>query len=283
MESRFTEPQRRAIQELVGLPPKLSPDAASTRRSVTIREVREALGLPEPSHMEMVTDDSWLMGGAPMRWICGERLGDGGGDIDLFFPSAEALNRAGRALLAQGCTFRCFRAWKIMCQRCGRPGQVVRNEKGARPEPSYFPSIRCEVCGELGPEDYARTTAENLLPLTPELITGSGMLAAELATPSGQIIHLSAIVLKPTPQDFIAGVDFSVVQFLLTRDELHFGPYSWTDLLTDRCRVTCFTHPTHNYYRMRKYAAAGFQPYGSTRLRVTLRHLAHLPRQILKI
>src|SRR5947209_10441897 len=100
MASRFTEDQKRAIQELVGLPPRLTPGTKPRKLSVPIEDLRRALGLAELPGSDLVTEDRWLVGGSIMRWLCGG-LGKGSddpGDIDLFFPSLDSLNETGRAL-----------------------------------------------------------------------------------------------------------------------------------------------------------------------------------------
>src|SRR5947209_18648179 len=71
MASRFTEDQKRAIQELVGLPPRLTPGTKPRKLSVPIEDLRRALGLAELPGGDLVAEDRWLVGGSIMRWLCG--------------------------------------------------------------------------------------------------------------------------------------------------------------------------------------------------------------------
>ena len=194
MASRFTETQRRAIQDLLGLPSRLTADAVPAKLSIPIKDVRRALGLAEPPHCSLLAEDRWLAGGSVLRWLAGG-LGKGSlhpGDVDLFFPSADALNETARSLIAAGYTFRCFRSFQVICQLCGGPGELV--EPGGKDRAAR---IRCPSCGEFGGADAHTLTAGRLLRLTPELISRSGMLALEILSPQGEMFHLSALGIRP--------------------------------------------------------------------------------------
>jgi len=253
------------IRELVGLPQELDCKAHASKSRVPIAEARRALELPEPAYRELLAPDRWLAGGAVLRWLAGGfdyRAIRSGGDYDFFVPSLEALNRTLDELLARDFSFRCFRSLKIMCPLCGRPAEVSRRVR-ARASRSAVDPIRCPECGELDADDADRFPVERVLRLTPELIGEHHVLAIELLSPAGDLVHLSARPFYETPGKVIAGFDFSVVQFGLDHEFLYSGPYAWPDLLRRRLRRNPGRRNT-TYSRFRKYRAMGFRPYPDT-------------------
>ncbi|MCP4654690.1 MAG: hypothetical protein GY856_04630 [bacterium] len=250
------------IRELVGLPRDLDCKAHASKSRVPIAEARRALDLPEPAYLELLAPDRWLAGGAVLRWLAGgfgHSAVRSGGDYDFFVPSIEALHRTLDELLARDFSFRCFRSLKIMCPLCGRPAEVSRRGRASR---STVDPIRCPECGELDVDDGDRFPAERLLRLTPELIHEHRVLAVELLSPTGDLVHLSAEWFYPHPGDVIVRFDFSVVQFGLDDEFLYSGPYAWPDLLRRRLRRD--PRGRTSYSRFRKYRAMGFRPYPDT-------------------
>lgn len=272
---RFTEAEARQIQELIGLPAVLASDAVAARTSVPLKDLRQVLpDLAEPRHREWLGPRSWLAGGAVLRWVCRERglASRRTTDYDFYFPSAGALDETARALLAAGLRFRCFRSRRPMCQLCGLEGEVV---PGGTMQTEFLPvrRIRCRTCGEFGGADAASLTPDRLLRLTPDLIARNGIFALELTTEDGGMVHLAAIALRPTPFAVVANFDFSVVQFGLDGENLHFGPHAWTDLLLGRLRLEVSNDGLENYQRLKKYASQGFRPYAETVARVLYHRL----------
>jgi len=274
MRPEFSPEQRAAVQELVGLAPRLSRWSRARRPRVALAEVRQALALPEPRHLALVGPRRWLAGGAVLRWLCRGlgRDSEQPGDFDLFFPSLAELHDSALAMLADGFSFRCYRSRQLICQLCGRPGQFV--EEGSVLTP-YLPlfRVRCQDCGEFGGVDAASLPRERLLRLSQELVAGVGVMALELSSQAGDLFHLSAVTLRPGPAEVIARFDFSVAQFALDGEHLCCGPYAWTDLLLGRFRWCTVLNPRHSHGRIRKYVRLGFRPYLLTRLRFAYRRL----------
>jgi hypothetical protein len=176
-------------------------------------------------------------------------------------------------MLEDGFSFRCYRSKRLICQLCGRPGEFL--EEGSVLTP-YLPlfRVRCAGCGDFGGHDAGTLPAERLLRLDPELVGRVGVMALELASGDGDVFHLSAVTLRPTPEEVIARFDFSVVQFALDGGQLSFGPHAWTDLFLGRFRWGTVLDPKHSYGRLGKYRRLGFRPYLPTRLRFEWRRLA---------
>ncbi|HEX6864025.1 MAG TPA: hypothetical protein VF414_14450, partial [Thermoanaerobaculia bacterium] len=257
MEQRFTEPQKRAIQELVGLPPHLTRDARTDRKSVPIDEVRRILDLPDPGYRHLLGPNLWLAGGSILRWLTRE-VGMGTrhrGDFDLFVPSVDHFNETGRTLLSDGFVFRCFRSLTSICQLCGRDAQWVRDD--FRDTPMPVPRMRCPDCGEFGGSDASTLSPDRLLRMTPELIARTRTLALELASEKDDLFHIAAVAIRPSAYDVVMNFDYSVVQFGIDNQSLYFGPHAWTDLLTDRFRLEKATQPRENAFRLKKYMRQG--------------------------
>lgn len=272
---RFTPDQAREIQEMAGLPSVLTADAVAARTRVPVEDLRRVLpDLVELPHREWLGARSWLAGGSVLRWVCRERglASRRTTDHDFYFPSADALDETARALLAAGLRFRCFRSRWPMCQLCGLEGEVV---PGGTLQTEFLPvrRIRCRACGEFGGADAATLTPDRLLRLTPELIARNGIFALEMTNENGGMIHLAAIAIRPTPYALVANFDFSVVQFALDGENLHFGPHAWTDLLLGRLRLEVSNDGLENYQRLKKYASQGFRPYAETVARVLYHRL----------
>jgi len=262
--------REQAIRELAQLPPRLHRRAQAGKTRVPIAEVRRILDLPEPPYRESLAADRWLAGGAVMRWLSRD-LDSGSseqsGDYDFFLPTLEAVHRFCDELLASGCTFRCFRSPRIFCPLCGGPGTLVPRGRWEGSLPPADP-IRCPECGVIDTSDVGNFPVERLLRLTPELIREYRIWAIELVSSQGHRIHLSARALKPTIEQMLAGADFSIVQFVLDHEFLHFGAYAWTDLLRRRMRLI---NPDTTYLRVRKFLGLGFRPYAGTALWLLLR------------
>ncbi len=252
------------VRELVGLPPQLDCKTHASKSRVPIAAARRAFDLPEPAYGELLAPDRWLAGGAVLRWLAGG-FGHGairsGGDYDFFVPSIEALNRTLDELLARDFAFRCFRSLRIMCPLCGRPAEVSRRGRTPDSRAAVDPILCCE-CGELDVDAAGGFPAERLFRLTPERIDEHRVLAVELLSPAGDLIHLSAQRFYTTPWNVIAEFDFSVVQFGLDDEYLYSGPYAWPDLLRRRLRRD--PRGRTSYSRFRKYRAMGFRPYPDT-------------------
>lgn len=270
--ARFTEDQIRAVSELIGLK-HLKPDAVPQRSAVAIDDLRPILGLSDPPHRELLSDRLWLGGSTIPRWLLrGIGMGDARhSDLDFFVPSVEAFQDAGRFLLEHGFTFRTFRSRRRMCQLCGSPAELIG---GLEPDVPFLPPLerfRCPDCGDFGGADAAEMTSGRFPRLDAGKIADRGVLALELKAPDGAIVHVSAVNINPDPVRVCTSMDFSVVHFMLDNRSLHFGPHSWTDLLTDRLRLVRLTHRIECHQRMKKYERHGFRPYLGTRLRLELR------------
>lgn len=279
MKPSFSAEQTRAIQELVGLPPRLSKGSTPAETSVPIDEVRRVLDLPQPRYRELLAADRWLVGGSPMRWLA-RGLGKGEnrrGDYDLFFPSIDAFNRTARRLFALDFTFRCFWTMRTMCQLCGRPGQLVRFDT-VDDLNLPLPRVRCRVCGEFGGFDASSLTPDRLLRVTPEMIATRQVRALELLSPSRDIFHLNAASIRPTPHEMLDLSDWSQCQFAIDDQNLYFAPYAWTDLLRGRLRLLRDATPNATFQRLRRYMALGFRPYPESFARIAFACL----RQLLK-
>jgi hypothetical protein len=269
---RFTAAQTRAICELIGLP-HLGPGAVSQRSSIAIDDLRRALELPDPPYRELQSAELWLGGSSVLRWLNrGAGMGDPSqADVDFFVPSLDALNAAGRFLLGHGFRFRSFRSRWPMCQLCGGPAERLG---GVAPDVPFLPPIelcRCPRCGDFGGKDAATLTADRLPRLTAEQLADRKVLALELATPDGIIVHVSATTLERDPQKLFLEMDFSVTQLILDGERLVFAPHTWPDLLTDRMRLYRPANKIEVHQRMKKYQRYGFRPYLGTRLKVELR------------
>ena len=260
----FSADERHALAELLGLPEPLGPASVPARGTVAIAELRRLLDLPEPRFAEFLTTDRWLCGGEVLRWIGHGRLRpDDKGDFDYFLPSLEVINRSVRDLVAAGCRFRCIRARRSLCFLCGQSAErhvFDRTLEGVL----AFPVNRCPSCGEVAQDD-PRLTEDPPLELTPQLLHDRGVRAVELLGPGGEQIHLAAYPLEPSLAATVARGDFSVAQFGLDPENLHFGPHAWTDLLLGRCRLLDPTvSPRDCFFRLRSYRNKGLQPYLGT-------------------
>jgi len=263
--------QRQALQELLGLPSPLRPSARAARLQVDLADVRRILDLPPFPFADLASPTSWIVGGSVLRWLCGG-LGQGTyrtGDLDLFFPSTEAFNETGRRLLERGWQFRGFTSRTVMCHRCGRPAEIAH--PGPEAMRQRFPEVRCAVCGITGGEEPRRLAPGELLALTPELIRERLLVALELVAPDGTVTHLSAAAIQPQLAMVIGRADFSLAQLALDGGALHFGPYTWTDLLLGRFRHVAHSDTWGTYHRLAKYRAFGFRPYAGTAAEVNLR------------
>lgn len=247
-------------------------------RRLPIARVREALGLPPPPLAELLAHDRWLAGGAVLRWLSGRPNRSPDSDYDLFVPSTRAFHALGRDLLNRGFSFRCFRSREPMCQLCGGPGTV---DPQGTVDDAYLPLVRvdCEVCGAFGGADASTLTADLLLPISHRLIDQRGIFALELASPQGEMLHISAIGIQPTVEQVIAHFDFSVVQLAVDDEMLFFGPDTLGDLCASRLRLGYEETFEQTIARMRKYTARGFQPDLRTVLAVLLGHVRFRLRQ----
>jgi hypothetical protein len=272
MPEPFQPPQCRALQELLGLPARLRPSSRAACLQVDLADVRRILDLPAPPFADLVSPTCWILGGSVLRWLCGGLGKDSYriGDLDLFFPTTEDFNEKGRQLLALGWTFRGFTSRTVMCHRCGGPAEIAH--PGPEAMRQRFPEVRCGVCGITGGEEPRRLPPGELLSLTPELIRERRLIALELVGPDDIVTHLSAAVIHPQLATVIGRADFSLAQLALGDGALHFGPYTWTDLLLGRFRHVYAAHPWGEFHRLAKYRSFGFRPYASTVAFVTWRY-----------
>jgi hypothetical protein len=275
MPELFTPSQRHALQELLGLPARLRPAHRTPRLQADLSDVRRILGLAPPPFVELASPTTWILGGSVLRWLCGG-IGQGSyrtGDLDLFFPSAEAFNRTGRRLMEQGWRFRGFTSRTVMCHRCGRPAEI--NHPGPESMRQRFPEVSCTICGITGGEKLHALAPEELLVLSPELIHDRLIVALELVGPDGTITHLSATGIRPDLATVIGVADYSLAQFAIDGTALHFGPYTWTDLLLGRFRQVRHSDTWGTFHRLAKYRSFGFRPYVGTAANVNLRYAAY--------
>jgi len=270
-KSKFSTEQKLALQELVGLPPRLSRDSTPAKTSVPLADVCRILDLPEPGFRELLTKDRWLIGGAVARWLY-RNPGKGQvsqGDYDLFFRTLDDFNRTGRRLLTEGFTFRCFWTFRTICQLCGRPGQLVRKDEVD--DLTYpLPRVRCLDCGDFGGFDAASLTPDRLMQVTPELVATSRMRVLELTSPNQDIFHLVAVTMGSTPGEVMDQFDLSPSQFGIDDENLYFAPFAWTDVLLGRLRVLQLATPGLTFKRFKKYSALGFRPYPESFVRMYL-------------
>ena len=280
-EPDFSADERHALAELLGLTEPLGPGSVASRGAVPINELRRVLDLPEPGLHQVLANDRWLCGGAVLRWIGHGRLRpDHTGDFDYFMPSLEVVNRSVGELTAAGYRFRCFRARQGLCFLCGRPAQPSgfdRTLESVQP----FPLNHCPSCGVVEQDD-PRLVEELPLELTPERVRDRQIQAVELLAPGGEQIHLVTNTLEPSLAATVARADFSVAQFGLDSENLHFGPHAWCDLLLSRCRlVDRKDSPRNSYFRLRRYQARGLRPYLETVVVIYSRVLARKLRNLL--
>lgn len=266
--------QWRALSQLLGLPRELEPRAPAGVEAVPLDALRRILRLPRLAGARLVDAERWLAGGGVLRWLAAGLSGrplSAEGDIDLFLPSLPALIASTQALLAAGHHFRCFRSLDGMCQLCGGP--ATRLEEGRLEHPSLpLHGWRCPSCGDFGGAAALCLPAERVLTLTPELVAARRVLAVELGTTSGGIVHLSVAGIGPDLASILARFDFSITQFGVDGDRLVFGPYAWTDLLLGRLRLAGPATPRFIAERLAKYMRLGFRPYLRTRLSCALLH-----------
>lgn len=241
-------------------------------RRLPIARVREVLGLPEPPCAALLAEDRWLAGGAVLRWLSGRPHRCPESDYDLFVPSTRVFHALGRDLLTRGFVFRCFRSRDPMCQLCGGLGRI---DPRGTVEDGFLPLFRieCEICGAFGGADASTLTADLLLPISRRLIARRGIFALELASPQGELVHVSAIGIQPTVERVIERFDFSVVQLAIDHETLYYGHDTLDDLCASRLRLGYEETFEQTVARMRKYAARGFQPDLRTVLWVLLGHL----------
>lgn len=272
MPDFFTPYQQQALRELLALPARLRPTTRTPSLQVDLPALCRTLNLAPPPFGDLASPTSWILGGSVLRWLCGG-IGQGdyrAGDLDLFFPSAEAFNRTGRQLLERGWSFRGFTSRTVMCHRCGGPAEIAR--PGPESLRQRFPEVRCSACGITGGDEPRRLAPEELLSISPETIRDRRLIALELVGPDGMITHLSAAGIRPDLAAVIGLADYSLAQFALDGAALHFGPYTWTDLILGRFRHVYHAHPWGEYHRLAKYRSFGFRPYARTAAVVSLRY-----------
>ena len=277
MRGTLNSREWRALADLLGLPHALTPQARAHADALSLHDVMRLLDLPELAGARLVGMDRWIAGGGVLRWLVAGLTGRRSceeGDLDLFLPSLAALNSSTRALLASGHHFRCIRSLNGMCQLCGGPAEQLA--AGRMEHPSLPLHVwRCSVCGDFGGAAAPRLPGERVLELTPGIVAARRVLAMELGTPSGGIVHLSVAGIGPSLSSILAGFDFSIAQFGVDGDRLVFGPYAWTDLLLGRLRLSGKATPRFISERLAKYIALGFRPYLRTRLSCALLHWGH--------
>lgn len=263
---KLTKEKQEGLAELLGLPTRLSSRSTPTTSSVAIDDVVRLLELPPPPKRELLGPDRWLAGSTVTRWLCGGWEQKGPVDYDFCFASLEALHRTAREWMEAGFTFRAYWTFKTICLLCGRAGQLVRRDR-VDDLSLPLPRVRCGKCGEFGGVDAATLEPERLLRVTPELVAWSGMRCLELLSPEGEVFQLSTLGIGPTPNEVLAGSDFSITQFAIDDRTLYFAPYAWTDLLRRRLRLVRDHGVLGSYGRLWKYTRRGFRPYLGTVLR----------------
>jgi hypothetical protein len=268
---RFGPEQRRALQELLGLPPRPKKSSISRTGYLEIAVVRAALDLPEPSCRAWLAPDRWLVGGAVLHWLRSRPGGEGPVDYDFFYSSLNALNRGVADFLAAGFTFSCFQLWGSRCPFCGQADSLVSRD-AAPPTVVPLAKAGCRVCEPTG--GVGRWGSE--LRITAETLAASGLVAIDLLSPRGEVFQLAAIAFEPGPGRLLESSDYSVCQLGLDDRNLYFGRHTWTDLLSGRLRVENL-HRTC-YARLRKYMGKGFSPDPATLARVLGFHLYHRVR-----
>lgn len=235
MASKFTTREKIAVRQLVPIPEAGDSNGHAGCRRFPVAEVRRALNLPEMPHAKFLNEQSWVVGGAVLRWLSGEWNGSrpGGGDFDFVFPSLEALRRTRQAMTDQGYVFSRHVAFDP--DRRLSVGQVARKIfTGVGPDALKFRLIKE---GE------------------------RGSVAVELVSPEGDLIQLVTLYLKSSPVAVISEIDFSICQFALDGQYLYVGPSAWDDLLNRRLRVAYVRHPPATFRRTFKYMRRGFRPY----------------------
>jgi hypothetical protein len=237
MAQRFTPTEDTALRALLG---------ASSPTPLPYQEVQRVLSLPDLPHLDLLGDDTWLIGGRLVRWLTREP--GGGGDYDLFCASLEALERTARRMWAQGykpCrryVAPTFGAWVV--------DRLKRRDDHAR-------------CMEAPPDTEAARQEKLRLRRFPD---GREMYALELHSPEGrqfQLVHIPALFEEggDARQRQLAFTDLSICQFLLDGRHLYAGPHAWEDLLRNRVRVVHMVRPRLTAERMARYAYRGFWPY----------------------
>ena len=259
MTSRFTQTQKAAVRELLGLPGDLEGAFMPIKNRLAVTDIRRALHLPPIPYCEFLGPNCWLAGGRVLRWLCsargGGRADETKGDFDFFFPSLKALNVTARAMMARGFQLRGYLAFSRNIR------EYLRK------------TVRKAVS-----EDRASgiwDEAGGLAPITSELSERLRLSSLELRSPEGDRIQLVAFF-QPTPLATILQSDISICQLAVDDQHLSFGPWAWSDLLHNRFRVGDSRWPDDTFRRMFKYARRGFWPYPRTVLRVSHAALAWL-------
>jgi hypothetical protein len=243
MTSKFTTRAKDAVRQL-------APEAGDSNgypgySRFPVAEVCRALNLPEMPHARFLNEQSWMIGGAVLRWLSGEssgrRAGGGVGDFDFAFPSLEALRRTQQAMTDQGYVFSRHVAFDP--DRRLTRGQVVRKVfTGVSPDAGKVQLIKE---GE------------------------RGSVAVELISPEGDLIQLITLYIKPSPVVVISECDFSICQFALDGPYLYAGPSALHDLLNYQLRLGYVRHPPTTLRRIIKYMRRGFRPDARTVLTVS--------------
>ncbi|RKH19428.1 hypothetical protein D7X74_06780 [Corallococcus sp. CA047B] len=247
MSRRFTRTEDAALRTLLGAASTTDPAALEDRAPVPFREVQRILALPELPHLDLLGDDTWLLGGRILRWLTGE-MRDGGdtGDYDLFCASLEALERTARRMLATGYT---------PCRRQGATQWGPWLMDRLRGRDDHAP------CAGAVFEEGALQERLRLR----RFPDGREMYALELHSPEGhllQLVHIPALFAgRGDPiRHQLAFTDLSICQFLLDGRLLHAGPHAWVDLFQRRVRVVKMVRPGITAQRLLKYAGRGFWP-----------------------
>lgn len=264
MAPRFTPAQEKAIRDLLSSPESAQSLGFAQPRPLYLVDVRKVLELPPVPYHRYLSQDCWIGAGAVLRWLCSSPAGKNWrpGDVDLYFPSLEALKRMLCRLLSDGHRMYGVRTLRRYAMELPLPGG-----SGVWRVPS------------------ASDQVSSFSWLTPELIRRTGLMCFQLRSPDATPVEIIALLMKATPQEIASSFDLTICGFVADHQCLFSSPLSWSDLLENRIR---FQHmravrldsrlgtPRETrglnldaIMRLCKYAARGFRPSVMT--------LLHLP------
>jgi hypothetical protein len=255
MAQRFTPAQEKAIRDLLSSPERVQSLGFAQPRPLYLVDVCKALELPPVPYHRYLSQDCWTGGGAVLRWLCSSPTGKNWrrGDVDLFFPSLEALKRTLYRLLSDG--------------HCLYGVQTLRGFAKELPLPDGSGVWRVPSASD---------QVSSFSWLTPELVRRTGLKSFQLRSPEAMPVDIIALLMKPTPQEVASSFDLTICGFVADDQRLYSSPMSWSDLLENRIRFQRMSavrldarlgapRETRGLnldaiVRLCKYAARGFRP-----------------------
>lgn len=255
MAPRFTPAQEKAIRDLLSSPEHAQGPDFAQPRPLYLVDVRKALELPPVPYHRYLSQDCWIGAGGVLRWLCSSPTGKNWrpGDVDLYFPSLEALKRMLCRLLSDG-----------------------HRMHGVQTLRGFVKELPLLEGSGVGRVLSASDQVSSFSWLTPELVRCTGLTCFQLRSPDAIRVDIIALLMKATPQEVAYSADLTICGFVADEQRLFSAPLSWGDLVENRIR---FQHmravrldsrvgaPRETrglnldaILRLCKYAARGFRP-----------------------